>query len=65
MKKKVKTNNMKSREQFSNPHLTKTIEERLILSNSIDLTDNHKIEKQGNYLIIKPIDVTKKIKKKR
>lgn len=64
MKKKVKTNNMKSREQFSNPFLTNNIEDRLILSNSIDLTDNHTIEKEGNYLIIKPIDKTKKMNKK-
>lgn len=64
MRKKVKTNNMKSREQFSNPYLTNTVEDRLILSNSIDLKDNHTIEEEGNYLIIKPIDKTKKINKK-
>ncbi len=64
MKKKVKTNNMKSREQFSNPYCKNSIEDRLVLSNSIDLTDNHTIEKDGNYFVIKPIDETKKINRK-
>lgn len=63
MKKRVKTDNMKSRERVSNPYLTNTIEDRLILSNSIDLVDNHTIEKEGNYFVIKPIDKTKKAKK--
>lgn len=64
MKKKVKTKNMKSREEFSNPYLINTIEERLDLSNSIDLTNNHTIETDGHYLVIKPIDKTKRMKKK-
>ena len=64
MKKKVKTKNMKSREEFSNPCLRRSIKERLFLSDSIDLTDNHTIEIDGNYLIITPIDKSKKVKKK-
>jgi hypothetical protein len=39
-----------------------SIEERLKLSGAIDLRDNHTIEKDGHYMIIKPIDKTKVFK---
>lgn len=65
MKKKVKTKNMKTREETSHPYLAQPIEDRLILSGAVDLTDNHKIKIEGNYLIITPIDESKKFKKKK
>jgi hypothetical protein len=65
MKKKVKTKNMKTREETSHPYLAQPIEDRLISSDAIDLTDNHKITVDGHYIIIKPIDGSKKFKKKK
>lgn len=65
MKKKVITKNSKTLEEIMNPYRSISLNERLAKSNAIDLTDNYTLEEEGDYMIIKPIDESKKIKTKR
>jgi hypothetical protein len=62
--KRVRTNQMKSREELSNPYSAFPLNQRLVASDAIDLVDNHTTEKNGHYVIIRPIDKSKRIKKK-
>lgn len=63
-KKPIITKNSKTREDLSNPFGPLSIDERLVLSGAVDLSDNYEIEELGNYIIIKPIDETKKMRNK-
>ncbi len=62
MNNKKKHNKLTAREQNAFPFLAKGLSERLVLSGSIDLTDNSYIEEKNGYWVIKPIDETKKTK---
>lgn len=61
--KKVRTNQMKSREELSNPYSNRPLNHRLVGSKAINLVDNHTTENVGHYVIIKPIDKSKLVKK--
>ncbi len=58
-------NKNRTREMLANPFIGIPMDERAEASNATDLTDNHIIEDLGNgYIVVKPIDETKKIKAK-
>jgi len=62
MKKKENLGLPKSREELASPFSQYSIKDRLVMSNAVDLRNNHTIEKRGKYQTIKPIDSNKKFK---
>lgn len=53
-----------SREKLANPFSNESINERLVESDALDLTDNHTfIELNNGYIEIQVIDKTKSLKK--
>jgi len=62
LNKKKDNTKITPRELNSFPYLNMTLQERLRLSGSIDLTDNFKIVSETHYIKITPLDKSKKHK---